>query len=260
MATPSLDRLKARISSHIEGSDSQIEAYALRIQREVERVSRKFLQRLQKQNRSFSEVAAELGRLEQALIDAGIVEEIDNVDDIFLREMAHVRESFDTLTGPVEFTSVEITAAEALINFSARSVQGATTQTLYNITEQALSSYMTGAAPDIEAILETSTGRLTNYINTELATATSGFNRTVTAMKADQLGLELFLYQGPLDKVTRPFCRARVGKVFSLKEMKTWDNGVGLDPLIYLGGFNCRHAILPVSTELARQYGYKGEG
>ena len=253
-----LDRLKARISSHIHGTDAEIEAYALKIQREVERVSRQLLKRLEKQNLSFSEIAAELGGLEQRLIDAGIIDQIDKANDIFLREMSHVSESFALLTGQVEFTGIEVNAAEALINYSARQIQGALTSSLYDITEQTFSSYLTGQAPDIEAVLETSTGKLANYVRTELATATSGFNRTITAMKAEQLGLTLFLYLGPMDNRTREFCAKRVNKVYPKDEIAQMDNGQGLDVMIYGGGYRCRHEWRPVSADLAKRYGYEG--
>jgi len=56
-----------------------------------------------------------------------------------------------------------------------------------------------------------------------------------------ELGLERFIYLGPSDTRNRPFCRAKVGKVFSRQEINALDNGQGLDVMTRCGGWGCRH-------------------
>ncbi len=78
---------------------------------------------------------------------------------------------------------------------------------------------------------------------TETATATAvfGYDRAVTTLKAESLGLENFKYAGAKDSKNRPFCKKRVGKIFSNAEASRWNNGQKSPASIYLGGYNCRH-------------------
>lgn len=78
-------------------------------------------------------------------------------------------------------------------------------------------------------------------------TAVSTYARQVNLLHATGEPDELFYYAGPLDSVTRPFCRERVGKVFSRTEIDAMDNGQLPNPLVTGGGYNCRHAFKRVS-------------
>lgn len=80
--------------------------------------------------------------------------------------------------------------------------------------------------------------------------ATQEFSREVNAAKAEAVDLKYFRYWGPLDGITRPFCRRHVGKVFTLDEINALDNrqtGRG-SVLIAAGGYNCRHHWRGVSV------------
>ncbi len=78
-------------------------------------------------------------------------------------------------------------------------------------------------------------------------TALSVHSRQVDQMNATGKPDELFYYAGPLDVKTRPFCRARVGKVFTREELETADNGQLPNPLLTGGGYNCRHVAKRVT-------------
>lgn len=95
-----------------------------------------------------------------------------------------------------------------------------------------------------------------------------GFDRTVTARKAQQAGIETFVYLGPKDDLTREFCSdvlagignkvfnipSKPGKViYTLSEIEAMNNGTPLNPLQFGGGFNCRHKFRPISKELAKE-------
>jgi len=69
---------------------------------------------------------------------------------------------------------------------------------------------------------------------------------------ADNLDLQHFIYEGSIIDTTRPFCRKRAGKAFSIKETKNWKDDPDLidkknkdtyQPLIERGRFRCRHFI-----------------
>lgn len=56
----------------------------------------------------------------------------------------------------------------------------------------------------------------------------------------------VFLYVGPVDRKTRPFCRALVGKAVSPARMRALDNGQQLPAADFCGGYGCRHSWAPM--------------
>lgn len=116
-----------------------------------------------------------------------------------------------------------------------------------------LDSVVGGKAVKPEKILDTATGKTLHHLKTELNTSLMAYQRIAHQEKAKKAGVTKYLYIGPDDDVTRPFCGERVGKVFTQEEVDAWDNGQGLPANIYLGGFNCRHQLRPISDALAEE-------
>ena len=85
------------------------------------------------------------------------------------------------------------------------------------------------------------------YGSTIINTQISAFNRSVTAMAAEEAGVERFKYVGP--KPDRPWCTPRVGKTFTKDEISKMDNGQTSDVMLTAGGYNCRHRWVPVQDE-----------
>jgi len=77
-------------------------------------------------------------------------------------------------------------------------------------------------------------------------TALSEFSRIAVTSTATGESDEAFLYSGPIDGLTRPFCLDLVGKVYPRHEIDAMDNGQLDNTLITGGGYNCRHTWLPV--------------
>ena len=77
-------------------------------------------------------------------------------------------------------------------------------------------------------------------------TALSEFSRIAVTSTATGASDEAFLYSGPIDGLTRPFCLELVGKVYRRSEIDAMDNGQLDNTLITGGGYNCRHTWLPV--------------
>lgn len=68
----------------------------------------------------------------------------------------------------------------------------------------------------------------------------------------------LFLYDGPDDGKIREFCEEHVGRVYTTARLNQDDNEQGLEPTsIYLGGYNCRHRLSPITREDAEAEGYE---
>jgi hypothetical protein len=102
--------------------------------------------------------------------------------------------------------------------------------------------------------LTASMGRLSDQMQrsegrqlTELRTKIASYGRQVTAAVGESAGLDLYLYTGPRDGITRQFCKPLINKVVDEKQMAALNNGQGLPVKLSGGGYNCRHSWSPVS-------------
>lgn len=79
------------------------------------------------------------------------------------------------------------------------------------------------------------------------------FHQNVTLKKAKDASLITFLYYGDVMTTSRQFCIDRVGKVYSKKQIESWDGiswaGKSGPPLTYRGGYNCRHHWHPIKKD-----------
>lgn len=98
-------------------------------------------------------------------------------------------------------------------------------------------------ASNLQIKLENSIGRQLTEVKTQI----SAYGRSVTASIAEEAGLDYYLYTGPKDGITRPFCRQLINLVVSKQQMNRLNNGQGMSVLISGGGYNCRHSWSPVS-------------
>lgn len=84
-------------------------------------------------------------------------------------------------------------------------------------------------------------------------TAVSTFSRQVGQIGTTGEDDELFLYVGPNDAKTRPFCVDLVGEVHTRAEIDAMDNGQLPNVMLTGGGYNCRHQwrrVSPLDREL----------
>lgn len=95
----------------------------------------------------------------------------------------------------------------------------------------------------LSAQLERSEGRQLTEVKTKIAS----YGRQVTAAVGESAGLDLYLYTGPRDGITRAFCKPLINKVVNEQQMARLDNGQGLPVKLSGGGYNCRHSWSPVS-------------
>lgn len=111
------------------------------------------------------------------------------------------------------------------------------------LTSLALEVPIEIVASELEERLKRSEGRQL----TEVKTRISQYGRSITAAAAAAAELDHYLYTGPLDGLTRPFCKALIGKVVTSEQMRKLNNGQGLNVMTSCGGYNCRHTWSPVS-------------
>ena len=95
--------------------------------------------------------------------------------------------------------------------------------------------------------------------------------RQTTIISAEAAGLRtdvdmVYGYGGPVDSITRPFCRRHAtsnsGKVYTLEGLNNLDNGPKQPTPVsaYLGGYRCRHFLVPMTRAEAERRGHKVVG
>jgi hypothetical protein len=97
---------------------------------------------------------------------------------------------------------------------------------------------------NLEQRLKRSEGRQLTEVKTQI----SQYGRGITAVAAEAADMDLYLYTGPRDGITRPFCRQLIDLVVSKSQMRRLNNGQGLSVITSGGGYNCRHSWSPVTA------------
>lgn len=138
-------------------------------------------------------------------------------------------------------------------------------QTLLNPIAQEVSAYIaTGgrysdlirSVSNIVTGGENADGAILGNARTAVNDLVSVYERTATQVASDQVGAEFFLYQGRPIKSSRAFCVERAGKYYHKREIEQWANeewggktkGTNERTIFsFLGGYNCRHLLVPVS-------------
>jgi len=99
-------------------------------------------------------------------------------------------------------------------------------------------------------------GVVAAHYKTNSDTLFSEFDRTLSFKVAEKYELHYVLWSGPTLKSSRPFCRRRKGKSFSVAEIKamdkeTWAGKIpGQSTIISAGGYNCIDNLLYITQEL----------
>lgn len=82
---------------------------------------------------------------------------------------------------------------------------------------------------------------------------------------ANEFNVQYFKYSGTEIDTTRPFCEARIGNIYTRKEVESWadDSWSGKikgtnsnNIFIVCGGWMCRHRLMPVTEAAAKKKGF----
>jgi hypothetical protein len=104
---------------------------------------------------------------------------------------------------------------------------------------------------ELQGKLGSSLAEVLNLVDT----AVMGLDRETVTGQAVESGYEWFLFDGPLDGLTRPWCDERVGFLFHVSEMDEVPNDTGPQPPSrYGGGWRCRHRWVAVHASRIRDY------
>lgn len=111
--------------------------------------------------------------------------------------------------------------------------------------QQAVRSILTGRYSKV--------GRpMTTYTKQMAFDQVMSFHNQLNLAEASRADLNHFLYYGNAQFNTRPFCRARIGKIFSRTEIESWTHhwdGKSGPAMTHRGGYNCRHSFVPVQQD-----------
>lgn len=253
-------KFSAEIRSRLNATDAEIDAFIARLFRFLDGNLSKIVAEAGK-GKSAPNAVRVLGRVDTILREVGLQDALSEIDKIYGPGLLAVRQHFARITDKEIFADSDVEVIRGLINFDASIVGTSVNRYVDNIRSAVMKGMIAGEVPDYFDLADKFGSAVASNIKTEIVTGTAGFNRTVSQMKAKELGVDLFLYDGPDDEVTRDFCQARVGKVFTQAEIDAWgDNDNDLPANIYLGGYNCRHELVPITKELAADMGIDIEG
>jgi len=203
--------------------------------------------------------AAALGSLLEAFRARGLDEKLAEMSTLYGSELRQVMETLQSDGIPLDLRVLDTSALEALIQFRVEDAQAKTLNRITSMRPVILESIILGNRPDIPQLQQRFTTLTETELQTELNTGLMTFNRMVNAAQAEALEIELFLYVGVNDDLTRPFCEDLLAKdppIYTRDEIDQMDNGQLGDVLATGGGYNCRHHWRPVSQELAERLGY----
>lgn len=197
-------------------------------------------------------------QIRTALEDAGYDGLIEDATGVPLDQMAKAVLALRAADREITTTDAFLARVEALKALYATDLLDMG-QSLSNALWQATVRGIFGAQPvdkilaDLAAVIDDTEA----HIRTLYDTSVSIFGRQVEALQAGNDPETLFVYLGPDDEKTRPFCQKHVGKVYNRAEIDALDNGQIDNVFMTGGGFNCRHMFQEIakSSELADLHG-----
>jgi hypothetical protein len=111
---------------------------------------------------------------------------------------------------------------------------------------------------EVEAAMSLTWAQASAVVDSAVMAAARQVTVTTTEAVAEATGEEIgYLYDGPDDKITRPFCAEHLGNVYTLAALDRLDNGQIGPVSQFAGGYNCRHRLSPIPLEQAKEEGYR---
>lgn len=240
----------ANINAHIRASEAEIEGFSLILERFLRDNLKKIVKAIKAGEENILDSINVINSIERELNAAGYNKVLSKIEGVYARELTFIRDYFaeSKIRSEIIYSDADRAVVDALIKYDYQSVNAQVQQYIGSVKRAMLNNVILGQVPQFEEIHDKASSKLESNVKTEINTSIAGFSRTVTQNKAKELGIDRFQYVGPLDSVTRPFCRAHIGKTYTTAEIGSLDNGQGLPVRIYCGGYNCRHLWVPVRS------------
>ena len=212
---------------------------------------------------SIRQAAGSLPELVRALDDAGYSAAADRYADRYADVVARVKETFGVKGIRAEFSAVSLEGLETArtldLHMFEQIGQNAMREVQRSISQAV--TYERDYTSFVESLRESIEGNdrrgapLATRANSFAGTAIAEFDATVTERLGDEAGVTLYRYWGPLDTITRPWCRVvlRDNRPRTKEEIealpKSPTNVFGGTNFVARGGINCRHLWEPVPTD-----------
>lgn len=209
------------------------------------------------------EATSVLSGLLSSLEAQGLQSVVNEIRTTYIDELSSLATRFEITGFETALSDFNSATVRALITNDTQRVTKLLTPYVDDVSSTLMRAVIGGQTLDVSALLDVTTDVLESQLETELNTMLSSFSQTVSNNRADELGLELFIYVGPDDKITRDFCEAVLeeGPIYTRKEIDDLnnhpDNESDLDVFTYCGGYNCRHRWIGISKEDAIEMGWK---
>jgi hypothetical protein len=245
--------LPASIADQIQATEEQIQNFIDGIVLLISKGARKILRGIKSEDPKALEVAKALGGLQTALKQLGLTDRIANVSRLFDTQLRQIREAFRATDQEIALTVIDRQVVDALVSYQVGIIEDRAGVAVDSIRSQVMRNVLLGQKPDMDLLVSTALQPLETSLVGELNTAMAGFNRAVTFKKAQDHGVSNFLYLGPLDKITRPFCRAHVNKIYTQDQIDDMPDQQGLPVALYGGGYNCRHRWQPLTDQKVQE-------
>lgn len=256
------DPIRRRIEKSVSERDLDVQIFIARLEkvlsREVSRLEARLLE---------GEIAAEQANfliqdLFNKLRNGPIANEIRRIENLFAKELIRANELLEAggiSAREINFSKADLDLVESLI-FSAEQEATIRLERYVNtIRTEVMRKILTGEKPNIENLRDELEPKQFSQLETEINTQAAATQRAAVMAKADRFGIDSFLYRGPDDKRTRPFCRHVLSKkpaIYTraeIEELNSLPEASGMDVFTFCGGYNCRHYWSPVSDQRARE-------
>lgn len=254
-----------QIRRHITATGKELELFVLRLEKILKGKARKLLGEVLSGDEFTAgkarDAIAVIAQLDQVLSDSQVQDQIGELRQIYGKELSAIKDVYfqGVKAGEQFYSGIDADIVETLITYDASAITNTLTQYVDDVRGTLTRAVLTGEVPNFEDLHDAnfSAGQL----QTEVQTMFSSFSRTVVAKKAKDVGFDTFEYIGPLDDLTRDFCREvldgeapgddiepRSEPIYTAEEISRMDNGQTGDVMADCGGYNCRHQWNPVES------------
>lgn len=252
-----LKQLSKAVKKKQEFTDKEINSFLKELKRFLDNALEEIVGEIEDGN---VDPALALGKILTEIKKRGLTKQLGELTAIYGSELRKVKQTLKEYGLSANLQELNTDTVTALIKFKVNDIENKSLEVIGSLRPVILEQTILGQKIDLSALRDRVESKLFNSVKTELNTAMLSFNRLVTATQAERLGVEKFIYIGPDDKVTRPFCQqlleGRSPPIYTLKEIMGMDNEQGMDVLTAGGGYNCRHQWGPVSDEFAKELGF----
>lgn len=164
-----------------------------------------------------------------------------------------------------DFDAMKYSNVISQLTEQTRTLMAATMEATYSkvVSETLTTAVLTkSTAAELSDVLRAKLldeGVSTKAVTTTASDALYTFSRGYAQTVAEGLNLKHYYYMGTQIATTRSFCTTRLGKAWTQKEVEEWAlltwagkiPGTNAQTIYwYVGGFNCRHRLLPISKTM----------